>query len=257
MIRSVLIDDEPPARRKLRRLLASETDISIAGEAGSGAEAIALLNGIKPELAFLDVQLPDCTGFDVVESLASRDQMQIVFVTAHDDFALRAFDVHAIDYLLKPVEPSRFTQALKRIRQIIERRTEAPGADRIASRLDELVQALRVNPAYSRRLLIQEGDRSSFLEISRIDWIEAARNYACVHSGGRTYILRSSLESLAAKLDPALFRRINRSEIVNVDRIAEVRAWFHGDQKVVLKTGEELNWSRRYRLGALDDLERG
>ena len=252
MIRAVLVDDEPPARRKLRHLLSSETDIEIAGEAGSGAEAVNLLNRLQPDLAFIDIQLPDCTGFDVVESLESRDRLHLVFVTAHDDFALKAFDVHAIDYLLKPVEPSRFAQALARVRRIVQ----APTTSHIASRLDELVQALRSDPAYARRLLIQENDRSVFLEVSRIDWIESARNYVCIHSGERTYIVRGSLESLAAKLDPAAFRRINRSEIVNVDRIAEVRSWFHGDQKVVLKTGKELNWSRRYRTSSLEELER-
>ncbi len=252
MIRAVLIDDEPPARRKLRHLLAPEHDIAIVGEAGSGAESVELLNRLQPDVAFLDVQLPDCTGFDVVEALPARDKPHVVFVTAHDDFALKAFDVHAIDYLLKPVEPSRFSQSLKRIRRIIE----APDTGRLASRLDELVQALRTDPTYVRRLLIQEGERSFFLEVSRIDWIEAARNYACIHAGDKTHILRSSLDSLSAKLDPAIFRRINRSEIVNVERIAEVRSWFHGDQKLILKSGAELNWSRRYRTVSLEELER-
>jgi two-component system, LytTR family, response regulator len=252
MIHAVLVDDEPPARRKLRHLLSSEADISVVGEAGSGAEAVELLNRLQPDLAFLDIQLPDCTGFDVVESLQSREHLHLVFVTAHDDFALKAFDVHALDYLLKPVEPSRFAQSLKRVRRMIE----APGTGRIASRLDELVQSLRSDPAYVRRLLIQENERSVFLDVSRIDWIESARNYVCIHSGDRTHIARSSLESLAAKLNPAVFRRINRSEIVNVERIAEVRSWFHGDQKVILKSGKELNWSRRYRTTSLEELER-
>jgi two-component system LytT family response regulator len=252
VIRAVLVDDEPPARRKLRHLLTSELDISIVGEAGSGAEAVELLNRVQPELAFLDVQLPDCTGFDVVEALEFRDKTHVVFVTAHDDYALKAFEVSAVDYLLKPVEPSRFMQSLQRIRRTIE----APGSKQIASRLDELVAALRSDPAYVRRLLIQESERSLFVEVSRIDWLEAARNYVCVHCGDRTHVLRASLESVAAKLDPALFRRINRSEIVNLDRIAEVRSWFHGDQKVILKSGKELNWSRRYRPVSIADLER-
>ncbi|MBV8867156.1 MAG: response regulator transcription factor [Acidobacteriaceae bacterium] len=252
MIRAVLVDDEPPARRKLRHLLSSEKDVSLIGEAGSGAQAVELLNRLQPDLAFIDVQLPDCTGFDIVESLQSRDRMHLIFVTAHEDFALKAFDVHAADYLLKPVEPSRFAQSLARIRRTMA----TPNADLIASRLGELMEALRSNPAYARRVLIQEDDRSVFLEVGRIDWIEAARNYVCIHSGDRTYIARSSLESIAAKLDPAAFRRINRSEIVNVERIVEVRSWFHGDQKVVLKTGNELNWSRRYRPVSLDELER-
>ncbi len=252
MIRVVLVDDEPPARRKLRHLLTSETDVSIIGEAASGAEAVELLNRLKPDLAFLDIQLPDCSGFDVVEALDSRDGLHIVFVTAHDDFALKAFEVHALDYLLKPVEPSRFAQSLARIRRIVA----AGSTSHLASRLDELVATLRSDPAYVRRLLIQENDRSFFLDVARIDWIEAARNYACIHSGDKTHIVRNTLDGLSAKLDPAIFRRINRSEIVNVDRIAEVRSWFHGDQKIVLKTGAELNWSRRYRSGSLEELER-
>lgn len=252
MIRAVLVDDEPPARRKLRHLLSAEKDFTVIGEAGSGAEAVEILNRLRPDLAFLDIQLPDCTGFDVVESLDSRDHLHIVFVTAHDDFALKAFEVHAVDYLLKPVEPSRFTQSVSRIRRIVE----APSASRLASRLDDLVATLRSDPAYARRLLIQENDRGVFLEVSRIDWIEAARNYACIHSGKQTYIIRSTLDSLSAKLDPAVFRRINRSEIVNIGHIAEVRPWFHGDQRILLTNGVELNWTRRYRANSLEELER-
>ena len=252
MIRVLIVDDEPPARRKLRHLLGDQPDVSIVGEAGSGVQAVELLNEIRPDLVFLDIQLPDCTGFDVIQSLASRDQLHVVFVTAHDDFALKAFEIHALDYLLKPVEPSRFFQSLARVKRMIQ----APDAGQIASRLDNLVHALRANPAYVRRLLIQEGDRSVFLDVTRIDWIEAARNYVCVHSGDRTYILRGTLDSTAAKLDPVTFRRINRSEIVNVERIAHVRQWLHGDQKVILKTGHELNWSRRFRMGSLQELER-
>jgi two-component system, LytTR family, response regulator len=252
MIRVVLVDDEPPARRKLRHLLASEPDVTIAGEAGNGAEAVELLNRLQPDLAFLDIQLPDCSGFDVVESLESPENLHLVFVTAHDDFALKAFNVHALDYLLKPVEPSRFAQSLQRVRRLLE----APSPSRLASRLEELVQALRADPTYARRLLIQENGRSIFVDVSRVDWLEAARNYTCIYSGDRTYTVRSSLESLAGKLNPAAFRRINRSEIVNIARIAEVRSWFHGDQKVILKNGKELNWSRRYRAASLEELEK-
>ncbi len=251
MIRVVLVDDEPPARRKLRRLLSTETDFKIVGEAGSGAEAVEILNSLQPDLVFLDIQLPDCSGFDVIESLNSRDWLSIVFVTAHDHFALKAFDVYAIDYILKPVEPTRFAQSLERVRGLMER-----GASKqLASRLSELVTTLRSNPAYARRLLVQENGRCFFIDVANIDWIEAVRNYACIHSGDKTHIVRSTLDALQAKLDPGLFRRINRSEIVNVDRIAEVRSWFHGDQKIVLKSGAELNWSRRYRE-PLEELEK-
>lgn len=252
MIRTVLVDDEPPARRKLQRLLAAETDVQVLAEAASGAGAVELLNRLQPELAFLDIQLPDCNAFDVIDALESPEKTHLVFVTAHDDFALRAFDVHAVDYLLKPVEPSRFTQTLNRIRRLIS----TPDSGRLDRKLDELMQTLRPAPNYARRLLIQEDERSFFLDVSRIDWIEAARNYVCVHSGDKTHVLRSSLEALIAKLDPAIFRRTSRSDLVNFDRIAEVRAWFHGDRKIVLKSGKELNWSRRYRAQSLQELER-
>jgi two-component system, LytTR family, response regulator len=248
-----LIDDEPPARRKLRHLLDPESDFAVVGEAGSGKEAVQLLEQTKPDVAFLDIQLPDCSGFDVLDVVPARDSLQVVFVTAHDAFALQAFEAHAIDYLLKPVEPSRFARSVQRVRRLFQQGEP----NRMVERFDALVQELRTKQGYARRLLIGEGERSLFLEVSRIEWIESARNYACIHSGGRTYILRSSLEAIASKLDPAQFRRINRSELVNLEHIQEVRSWSHGDQKVVLKSGEELNWSRRYRAASKEDLERG
>jgi two-component system, LytTR family, response regulator len=253
MIRAVLVDDEPPARRKLRHLLTTEPDFAIVGEAESGAEAVDVLKRLRPDLVFLDIGLPDCTGFEVVESLEGRENLNIIFVTAYDDFALKAFDLHALDYLLKPVEPSRFASALVRIRQIFE----SGRARELAGRLDELVSSLRAESNYVRRLLIQESERSLFLEVDRIDWIESARNYACIHVGSKTHILRTTLESLNTKLDPKKFRRIGRSQIVNINRIAEVRPWFHGDSKLVLRDGTELMWGRRYRPASLEELERG
>jgi two-component system, LytTR family, response regulator len=240
MIRVVLVDDEPPARRKLRHLLSPETDFSVVGEAASAAEAVEVLTREQPDVVFLDIQLPDATGFDVLASIEDRPSLHVSFVTAYDDFALKAFEVRAVDYLLKPVEPSRFAATIERLRRMIE----SGAAKQPAERLENLMAG------YSRRLLIQDGGRSVFLEVARIDWIEAARNYACIHAGPHTYVMRSSLDSLAAKLDPAVFRRINRSEIVNASRIAELRPALHGDHKVRLKDGTELAWSRRYRIGS-------
>ena len=246
MIRVVLVDDEPPARRKLRHLLSAETDFSVVSEAASAAEAVAVLNRERPDVVFLDIQLPDATGFDVLAALEERAGLHVSFVTAYDDFALKAFEVHAVDYLLKPVEPSRFSATLGRLRLMIQSGAVKEPAERIE----------KLMAGYSRRLLIQDGGRAVFLEVARIDWIEAARNYACIHSGPHTYVMRSSLDSLAVKLDPAVFRRINRSEIVNASRIAELRPALHGDQKVRLRDGTELAWSRRYRTGSLVELER-
>jgi two-component system, LytTR family, response regulator len=245
MIRVVIVDDEPPARRKLKHLLAPETDFTIVGEAVSGGEAVEMLNTLKPDVVFLDIQLPDASGFDVVSALDHRDRLQIIFVTAYDEFALKAFEVHAVDYLLKPVEPSRFAAALERLRLMIESGEVTP-AGRIKQAMGD----------YSRRLLIQENGRSLFLDVERIDWVESARNYACIHSGPRTYILRSSLDSLSTKLDPVVFQRINRSQIVHAGRIAELKSGLNGDRKVRLKDGTELTWSRRFRAGSLEQLER-
>ncbi len=251
MIRAAVVDDEPPARRKLLHLLSAENDFTSAGEAGTAAEAVDLLTRARPDVVFLDIHLPDASGFEVISALPPEQCPRVVFVTAYDDFALKAFEVHAIDYLLKPVEPSRFSATLRRLRDFGE-----PGSSAQAGgKMDKLMASLKTDAQYVRRLLIQDNERSIFLEVHRIDWIEAARNYACIHSGPHTHILRSSLDLLGSKLDPAKFRRISRSEIVNVERIAEVRPAMHGDRKMRLKDGTELTWSRRYRTGSLLDLE--
>jgi two-component system LytT family response regulator len=252
MIKTAIVDDEPPARRKLRRLLAEDPDFTLTGEAGSGAEAVSLIRDTKPDLVFLDIQLPDCSGFDVLNETERNPGIHYVFVTAHDDFALRAFEVHVLDYLLKPVEPSRFAAALERFKRLILQPHSHSN-----DRLENLIAQLRTDNRHIRRLLVQENERSIFIETSRIDWLESARNYICVHAGSVTHILRSTLESVESKLDPSTFRRLNRSQIVNIDRIAEIRTWTHGDQKVILRNGTELMWSRRYRPGSLEELERG
>lgn len=244
MIRAVVVDDEPPARRKLKHLLAEENDITIAGEAGSGAEAIEVLRNVRPDVAFLDVQLPDCTGFDVAAELPEEFRPQIIFVTAHDQFALQAFEVHAVDYLLKPVEPSRFRRSLQRIRERMQ--------DRHPASADDLARTIRAQPGYSKKLLIEEKGRSLFLEPETVEWLEAARNYVCLYARGRTYVVRGSLEAFASKLDRQMFCRISRSEIVNTHAIAEVHALSHGDQRLILKSGKQLRWSRRYRNSSTD-----
>ncbi|HEX4170017.1 MAG TPA: LytTR family DNA-binding domain-containing protein [Bryobacteraceae bacterium] len=248
MIRTVLVDDEPPASRKLRHLLSAEPDFEIVGEAESAAAAIEVLGRLQPDLVFLDIGLPDATGFDVVEALDRRRNMQIIFVTAYDDFALKAFEVHALDYLLKPVEPGRFSAAITRIRHFLK----SGDTRELASRLDELVRSRN----YVSRLLIDDNKRIFFLDVARIDWIESARNYACLHAGTQTHILRSTLEQLAAKLDPKIFRRISRSEIVNLRRIAEIHPWTHGDARLRLADDTELTWSRRYRPASFEELEK-
>lgn len=254
MIRVAIVEDEPPALRKLRRMLAEDPEFSVVGEAASGADAVALIESARPDLLLLDIQLPDCTGFEVLAEAGpeARAKMQVIFVTAFDQFALKAFSVNAIDYLLKPVEPDRFVESLERVKRARRQPEEAT----LANRLEALLNSLHERAGSVRRVLVQDGQRSLFIDVGKIDWIESARNYACLHVGGQTHVVRSTLEALAAKLDPRQFRRLNRSEIVNIDRIEEIRAWFHGDQKVRLKDGTELTWSRRYRGESLADLER-
>lgn len=252
MIRVVIVEDEPPARRKLKRMLAEDPEFTVVGEATSGADAVTLLQTERPDLLLLDIQLPDCTGFDVLAEVRPSLDMQVIFVTAFDQFALKAFSVNALDYLLKPIEPDRFVESLDRVKRALKQ----PAASGLAERLEALLNSLHEKVGSVRRILVQDGQRSLFVDVDKIDWIESARNYACLHAGGQTHVVRSTLEALAAKLDPRRFRRLNRSEIVNIDRIKEIRAYFHGDQKVLLKDGTELMWSRRYRSESLADLER-
>jgi two-component system LytT family response regulator len=240
MIRVMIIDDERPARQKIRHYLQSEPDMEIVGEASSGREAVDFIQQHRPDLVFLDVQMPGMDGFGVIESLDFEPLPQIVFVTAHDHFALRAFEVHALDYLLKPFDPNRFEKVLDRARAIIKR--GALESDRVGLLLEEL----RGRPRYIERLLIHSEDRAFFLRTDQIQWVESAKNYVNLHVDRQVYSMRGTIEGLNRKLDPARFLRINRSQIVNLDSIKELQPWFHGEYRIILKDGTQLNWSRRY-----------
>jgi two-component system LytT family response regulator len=225
MISALIVDDEAPARRKLRRFLAADGEIHIAGEASCGREAIAQIEKHRPNLVFLDVQMPDMDGFAVLDGLSGQPRPHVIFVTAHDHHACRAFEVEAINYLLKPVDPARFEAALERAkRQIVQ-----SGAT-----------------TYSKRILVNTGKRVFFLPVEQIAWVEAERNYIHVHAGQEVHVVRSTIEGFYEKLDPAQFSRINRSQIVNLDSIREMQPWFHGEYRVILKDGAELTWSRRF-----------
>lgn len=240
MIRVMIIDDERPARQKIRHYLQSEPDMEIVGEAGSGREAVESIQQNRPDLVFLDVQMPGLDGFGVLEALDFEPLPQIVFVTAHDHFALRAFEVHALDYLLKPFDPGRFEKVLDRAREFIKR-----GADESES-LSKLLEELRGRPRHIERLLIHCEDRAFFLRVDQIQWIESAKNYVRLHVDKNVYSIRGTIEGLNKRLDPARFLRINRSQIVNLDSIKELQPWFHGEYRIILKDGTQMNWSRRY-----------
>jgi two-component system LytT family response regulator len=239
----LVVDDEAPARRKVLRLLREEPDVEIAGEADSGESAVAAVRRHHPDLIFLDVQMPGLDGFGVIQSLnaAKIPPPHIVFITAHDRFALRAFEVHAFDYLLKPISEERFREALRRAREHCEKVD-----DSVAARLEAMLQQLQHVKGLPDRLLVHEDSRAIFVPIKDISWVEADRNYLLLHCGKKTHTVRSTLEALENTLDPKLFVRINRRALVRLDAIRELLPWFHGEYKVVLHDNTELRWSRRY-----------
>lgn len=227
-IRALLVDDEPLALANLRALLARDASIVVVGQSGSGEQALADLRTHRPELLFLDVQMPDCDGFAVLERLGAAAPPGLVFVTAHDQYALPAFDAGAVDYLLKPFDTRRFELALARAKERIERRRRLP-AD------------------VPSPWVVRSGSEVLFLNPSDVDWIEAADYYACLHVGGRSHLLRRSLSDLAATLDPARFCRVHRSAIVNLARVRSVNHDADGGAVVVLRDGTSLPLSRRLR----------
>jgi two-component system LytT family response regulator len=242
-LRVLVVDDEAPARRKVLRLLREERNVEIAWEADSGEAAVAAIKKHRPDVVFLDVQMPGLDGFGVIQSLnaAKIALPQVVFITAHDKFALRAFEVHAFDYLLKPVSEERFREALGRARM----QHEQPG-DGVSSRLQAMLDQLQREKSFAERLLVQEDSRAIFVAVKEISWVEADRNYLLLHCGKKTHTLRSTLETLQKSLDPKLFVRINRGTLVRLEAIRELLPWFHGEYKVVLYDNTELRWSRRY-----------
>jgi len=242
-IRTLLVDDETVALRGLHQRLLRETDITIVGQCEDGASAIAAINELQPDLVFLDIQMPGLGGFDVIAAVGLEQMPPVIFVTAFDQFALRAFDVHAIDYVLKPIDGARFQQALSWARQTLQQ----PGErlkERIAAALDDLGLAPR---RWARRLAIKSVGRVVLIEVRDIDRIEAAGNYAEICIGAKRHLLRETLASLEGRLDPAGFARISRAAIVNIERVRELQTMFSGDFVVLLKDGSQVAGSRRYR----------
>jgi two-component system, LytTR family, response regulator len=240
-IRVVVVDDEPPARRKLIRFLRQEEDIELVGEAEDGPTAARLIDDVDPDLVFLDVQMPGMTGFEVLEKLRGPLPM-IVFVTAYDQYAVKAFEVNAADYLLKPFDQSRIETCLSRVRANLNRHANEDIHARMEKLLAEVTGRTHLN-----RIMVKTHGRVVFLQTREIDWIEAVGNYVDLHVGSQTYTLRETLNALESKLDPKSFVRVHRSTIVNLDRIKELQPWSHNDYLVILKNGKEIRMSRRYR----------
>jgi two-component system LytT family response regulator len=239
-LRVLLVDDEPLARQALRLLLADDPELAIVGEC-SGAGGAAEVERTRAEILFLDVQMPEVDGFDLLEQVGIDRAPVVVFVTAYSDYALRAFDVHAIDYLLKPVADERFAHALARAKTLARLRRAGEQAD---ARLGAL---LREHSRVTRRILVRDRDRTHVLDVATIDWIEAADYYAQIHAGGQTHLLRETMTELAERLDPARFFRVHRSAIINLDRVREIHPLLHGDRELVLADGTRVRLSRTRR----------
>ena len=251
MIRVLIVDDEPIARRGIRQQLRGEADVGVIGECGDGAAAIDAITRLAPDLVFLDIQMPEVGGFDVVDAIGVGRMPAVVFVTAYDEHALRAFDVHAVDYVLKPIDRHRFRTAVERARR---RLANAPGRvdRRIAAALGELGR-----PAHdhAKRLAIKGDGRVILVDVDEVDRLEAAGNYVEVHTGARHHLVRETMASLEARLDPERFVRVSRASIVNASRVRELQPMFSGDFVVVLRDGTKVAGSRRYRA-AFDMLTR-
>jgi two-component system LytT family response regulator len=242
-VRVLVADDEPLARERLRTLLSREDWVDLVAECPNGTEAIDAIGRLQPDLVLLDVQMPGASGFEVIEAVGPERMPLVVFVTAFDRYALRAFDVHALDYLLKPFDRERFHEALIRARQHLERR----GTGDLERRLLELVQDLKPQAQRLERFVIKSGGRVFFVRSEEIDWIEAAGNYVKLHVGNDAHLFRETMNALESQLDADTFFRIHRSHIVNIERVKELQPWFNGEYVVFLRNGTRLTLSRGYR----------
>jgi len=254
-VRILIVDDEPAARRGVKLLLAGVPQAVVVGEVGDGPEAVRQIEQLRPDVVFLDVQMPGCDGFEVIQRVGPAAMPAVVFVTAYDEHALRAFDVSAVDYLLKPYEDARFHAALARAREEVRRRR----AGDLGARLERLIAAFERGPApaaapgadapaaLADRILIKSSGEIYFLKTEEIDWIEAEGDYMKFHAGGRAHLLRETMARLEARLDPRRFIRIHRSTIVNVDRVRKMSPAFAGEYAVILHDGTKLRLSRGYQ----------
>jgi two-component system LytT family response regulator len=242
-IRTLIVDDEPLARERVRSLLESEPDVEIVGEAADGPSALEALRAKKPDLLFLDIQMPGLDGFQVLQHLDPDHVPVTIVITAYDRYAIQAFEVHALDYILKPFDRTRFQEAMRRVRVQLQ---QTPSAE-LSHRMLALIEHVQKRAEYMDRLVVKSGGRVLFIPVSEIDWIEAAGNYVRLHRGSAEHLLRETMSSLETKLNPKQFLRIHRSTIVNINRIQELQPSFHGDFVVILKDGVQLSLSRGYR----------
>lgn len=243
-ISTIIVDDESLARKRLKRLLKQEERIEVVAVCKNGAEAVQKINEMKPSLIFMDIQMPGRDGFEVIREIDREDYYpNIIFVTAYDEYALKAFEVHAMDYLLKPFDKEKFFESLDRAVEIINQ----SHTQQLWQRLDDLINTRKESTNHLSRIMIKTSDRIFFLPVDEIDWIESAGNYVRIHSGDENYLLRETMTNMEDKLDPDTFFRVHRSTIINLDKVKELEQWFHGDYQIIMETGEKLTLSRNYK----------
>lgn len=239
---TLIVDDEPLAREGLRMLLSEDSEVSAIHEAKDGREAVEVIRNVRPDLVLLDVQMPEMDGFSVVKEIGAERMPAVVFVTAHDQYAIQAFEINAIDYLLKPVTEERFTQALGRVKA----RLSLKPADEASRHIISLLETIASPRQYLKRLAVRSAGKTVFVEVEDVDWIEAAENYVQLHAGRAGHLLHVAMNTLEKSLDPEMFQRIHRSVIVNVRRIKELQPALHGEYAITLQNGIRLQSGRMY-----------
>jgi two-component system LytT family response regulator len=256
-VRAIVVDDEPLARDCVRLALREHPGVRIVAECADGEEAVEAIRSQRPDLVFLDVQMPGMDGFDVIEEVGVEEMPVVIFVTAYDQHALKAFEIHAVDYVLKPFDDARFADSVAHACERIRQADEVSLAARLEGVLRELPARLQDEDGgdgWARRIMVRDRDRILFVPAEDVDWIEGAGNYVRIHAAGDSHLIRATLTGMAERLDPARFVRIHRSTIVNVDRIKEVQPWAGGDYIAILHDGETLKVSRGYREELLKPL---
>ncbi len=236
-MRALIVDDEPLSRERVRMLLAAHPEVEVIGECADGAEAVVTIRATSPDLVFLDIQMPELDGFDVLQQLEGTRMPSIIFVTAYDAYAIRAFEVNAVDYLLKPVDPARFAAALERATRGRQ--------DEVVERMLSVVESIK-RPRYRTRFVVRDAKGAFFLPADGITWLEAADNYVRLHTDQGAYLMRETLKHIEASLDPERFVRVHRSAMVNLEKIARVEPWARGEYTIVLRDGTRLTSSRAY-----------
>ena len=246
--RAVIADDEPPARNKIRKFLLARTDVEVIGEASDGMEAIDKVAQLKPELLFLDIQMPRGDGFEVLRAVYPEHKPIVIFTTAYDEYAIRAFEVEALDYLLKPFTAERLNAAVDRSMRILN------GGQTIEEKVGRLLNELRGNAARPQRILVRSEGKMFFIKASEIEWIEAEEKYVILHTRAQRHMIRQSISALEAQLAPDSFVRIHRCHLLNLEALQEIVPWSHGDSLAVLKSGVRLNIGRNYKENLLKTL---